>query len=143
MPFTANLPCSFNADSDIQSFSSVIVPGIQFEFAIFLRAGLINQVMTRAIIGRSRKRETKTLPQPVTEDPCTPPVGDSEEYYPRRFSVNSAVTKTKSGDYAHATFSVPDRISTPLFLRMLDFTHLVVHHTATQTLDCLLSVYIG
>jgi hypothetical protein len=101
--------------------------------------------MSRAIISRSGKRQTKTLPQPAagTEDPTTPPVGDSEEYYPRRFSVNPVVAKTKSGDYAHATFSVPDRISTPLFLRMLDFSHLVVHHTATQTLDCLLSVYIG
>ena len=102
--------------------------------------------MARAIFSRTRKRQT-TLPQPVknlsvTEDPSTPPGRYSEEYYPRRFSVNP-VTKTKSGDYAHATFSVPDRISTPLFLRMLDFTHLVVHHTATQTLDCLLSVYIG
>ena len=61
-------------------------------------------------------------------------------------SAMAAVPKTKiSGQYAHAIFSVAERSTTvtPTLLRALDFAHVVIHHPASQAIDCLLSVYIG
>ena len=58
----------------------------------------------------------------------------------------AAVPKTKkSGEYAHAIFSVAERSTTdtPILLRALDFAHVAIHHPVSQAIDCFLSVYIG
>ena len=89
------------------------------------------------------RRKRNSVSKFENERSSPPRVEDEQGYYHRRPAV-TAVPKTKPGDYMHATFSVPKRgSSVPLFHRLLDLAHLVVHHAATQTLDCLLSVYIG
>jgi hypothetical protein len=94
-----------------------------------------------AAVNSRRKRSWQSDSVSKSED--VPPGAENEQgYYHARPDFNP-VPKTKPGDYMHATFSVPKRSSVPLFHRLLDFAHVVVHHAAMQTLDCLLSVYIG
>ena len=89
------------------------------------------------------RRATKHVDhREATDDPTSPSGEDEQEYFYRRRAVNP-VAKTKSGDFALATFSVPERSSTPFLPRLFDFAHLVVHHPVSQGLDCVLSVYIG
>ena len=94
-----------------------------------------------AAVNSRRRRNLQSDSVSKSQD-VPPGMEDEQGYYHVRPDFNP-VPKTKPGDYMHATFSVPKRSSVPLFHRLLDFAHLVVHHAAIQTLDCLLSVYIG
>jgi hypothetical protein len=96
--------------------------------------------MPFAAVNSRRRRNWQSDSASKSEN--VPGVEGEQGYYHVRPNFNP-VPKTKPGDYMHATFSVPKRSSVPLFHRLLDFAHLVVHHAAIQTLDCLLSVYIG
>jgi hypothetical protein len=78
-----------------------------------------------------------------SEESSTQSGNDSRGYQVKHPNIAS-VPKAKSGEYAHTLYSVVDRGNTvPLFIRVLNTAHIIVHHPVSQAVDCLLSIYIG